>query len=262
MSVALMALVFKCNMPELKTDKGQTVSDSTAKFVLLSLADHANDEGEGAYPSVKTICQKTNLSIATVVNALNALRTNGFAEMVGKSKRGTCNYTISATRIGAFQWLESADSSGYNATVLVAENKPLVNHPIKPSIKKAGHPKASDIPELVLYREVVKHWPKPFQRETVVQAVRQVSGRLGRPVTKDDLSPFWTAWGGVSGNEWSLVWLTEWAVSGEIPQRSNGNGHRPTNTQPDQPKLSPDELERKRAAAAAHVAQLQAEGLA
>lgn len=129
MSVEIMSLVFKMNMPELKTDDGKTVPDSTAKFVLLALADHANDEGEGAYPSVKTICQKTNMAAATVCNALNALRTNGFTRLEGRSKRDTYNYTILVAEIRRFQWLKSDDFSGWNPSVSAAEIKPSINHP-------------------------------------------------------------------------------------------------------------------------------------
>ena len=99
MSVNLMSKVFSCNMPELKTDKGKTVPDTTLKSVLLALADNANDEGEGAYPGVRSLCQKTNYSTATVVNALNALRANGFTILEGRSKWDTNNYSISVAKI-------------------------------------------------------------------------------------------------------------------------------------------------------------------
>ena len=62
MSIRLMSLVFSCNMPELKTDDGKTVPDTTAKFVLLALADHANDEGEGSYPGVDALCSVEGIS--------------------------------------------------------------------------------------------------------------------------------------------------------------------------------------------------------
>jgi len=125
-----MAAVFAANMPELKTDDGKTVPDSTAKFVLLSLADHASEDGENAYIGVKRICQKTNFSTSTVCNALNALRTSGIIELVGKSKAETNNYTINVSRLQSlkFQPVESGDSSRQNPVILAAEVKPSVNH--------------------------------------------------------------------------------------------------------------------------------------
>lgn len=130
MSVTIMAAVFAANMLELKTDDGKTVPDSTAKFVLLALADHASEDGENAYIGVKRICQKTNFSSSTVCNALNALRTNGYIELVGKSKAETNNYTINIERLQRlkFQPVESGDSSHRNPTILATEIKPSVNH--------------------------------------------------------------------------------------------------------------------------------------
>lgn len=124
MSIGLMSLVFSCNMPELKTDGGKTVPDSTAKYVLLAMADNANDEGEGSYAGVDTLCKKTNFSTSTVCNALNALRENGFTALVGKSKRDTNNYTILVTRILEFQWPKRSDSSHRNDSVSATETNP------------------------------------------------------------------------------------------------------------------------------------------
>jgi hypothetical protein len=116
-------------MPDLLTDDGRTVPDSTAKFVLLALADHASDEGEGAYPGVKRICKKTSMSSQTVCNALNALRHNGYTTYVGKSKSDTNNYTINIEKLSQpleFQRLESGDSKGKNPKIPAARVKPSV----------------------------------------------------------------------------------------------------------------------------------------
>ena len=96
-----------------KTDDGRTVSDSSAKFVLLALADTANDWGEGAYLGVRRICKKTSLSTQTVCNALNALRNNGFTTYEGKSKFDTNNYTINVKKL-RFYSIESRDSNEWN----------------------------------------------------------------------------------------------------------------------------------------------------
>lgn len=183
MSVRLLSAVFQCNMPELKTDKGQTVPDSTSKFILLALADHANDEGEGSYPSVKRLCKKTNLSTATVCNALNALRTNGFIALQGKSRVETNNYTILVAKILEFQWLESDDSSGYNPSVLAAKTNPSV----KPSVKPKGEGKPSRAsssderlkhPAIVGYRAIARlHVPIAW-RDDVINAVTDDPARV------------------------------------------------------------------------------------
>lgn len=145
MSVKVMAAVFECNMPELKTDKGATVSDSSCKFVLLALADHASEDGEGCYPGVRRICKKTNLSTQTVVNALNALRHNGFTQLEGQSKRKTFNYTILTSRIAEFQWVESGDSNGQNTTVPATRAKPSLTVPPTPTKNEEDEERTAEI---------------------------------------------------------------------------------------------------------------------
>lgn len=114
MSVRIMSLVFDYEMPDLKTDDGRTASDSACKFVLLALADAANDEGEGAYLGVRKLCKMTCLSTQTVCNALNALRHNKFTTLLEeKSKYDTNNYTINVKRLG-FYSLERTDSNEQN----------------------------------------------------------------------------------------------------------------------------------------------------
>lgn len=66
MSVRVMALVFE----------NRTLPSPT-KFVLLSLADHANEYGESIYPSVETIMGKTALGERTVRKILGELRAAG-----------------------------------------------------------------------------------------------------------------------------------------------------------------------------------------
>lgn len=113
MSVRIMTAVFEYEMSDLQTDDGRTVSDSSCKFVLLALADIANDWGEGAYIGVKRMCKKTCLSTQTVCNALNALRHNGYTILEGKSKLDTNNYTINVKKLG-FYSIESDDSIQQN----------------------------------------------------------------------------------------------------------------------------------------------------
>ena len=65
MSVKLMTAVFESNL------------ETTEKFVLLCLADHASDDGKNAFPSVQLICKKTSLSERSVRGALARLRDTG-----------------------------------------------------------------------------------------------------------------------------------------------------------------------------------------
>lgn len=106
MSVKLMATAFAAHFHDIEFAHNKTkrsgelvevqvkVMAATAKWVVVALADHANDEGEGAYPSVDTLVEKTDLSRVSVVNALKALKQEEIIVYVGLSKRKTSNYAI------------------------------------------------------------------------------------------------------------------------------------------------------------------------
>jgi hypothetical protein len=48
------------------------ISDPLVKYVLIALADHAHDDGSGAYPSIGRLCWRTGLSRTTVKRCLHA----------------------------------------------------------------------------------------------------------------------------------------------------------------------------------------------
>ena len=66
--------------------------DPTAKAVLISLADNANDDGF-CYPSIDYICERTCLSKRAVIEAIKRLE-NLSLVVANRSKRNT-TYTIS-----------------------------------------------------------------------------------------------------------------------------------------------------------------------
>lgn len=94
MSVNLMSAIFETEFFDLKDENGNITKASTAKIVLLAMADHANDEGEGIYPSITKLCKKTALSEQTIRNTFDALRFNGIISLQGISKYGTNNHSI------------------------------------------------------------------------------------------------------------------------------------------------------------------------
>jgi DnaD/phage-associated family protein len=113
MSIRLMSAAFSADLPDVEIETGKesipgthTVKASTSKFVLLALADHANDEGRGAYPSLDTLAHKTSMSRRTVQRAIDALKILGIIKLVGISEYGTDNYSI----------FESAISRGDSGT--------------------------------------------------------------------------------------------------------------------------------------------------
>ncbi len=65
MSTLIMAACWPIDIP------------STQKFVLISLADNANDSGV-CWPSIPTICRRTSLHRATVLRAIAWLTDHGY----------------------------------------------------------------------------------------------------------------------------------------------------------------------------------------
>ena len=94
MSIKLMSAIFATKFRDLKDATGKVTKGTTAKTVLLALADHANDNGQGAYPALTTMELKTVLSHQTILSAYKTLMYNGIITYVGKSKLRTCDYTL------------------------------------------------------------------------------------------------------------------------------------------------------------------------
>lgn len=110
MSVRIMSLIFRANFDKLIVniskvkDYDRTVKASTAKFVLIALADCANDEGRSAYPSAKTLAIKTNISTRAVMYTLKALEDVGIIHREGTSQYGTIDYSINIKAIENLEW--------------------------------------------------------------------------------------------------------------------------------------------------------------
>jgi hypothetical protein len=152
MSVRLMTAVFDHPMPDLSVEKdgaSKTIKASTVKLVLLALADCANDEGKGAYPSIGTLAKKTAIrSRTTLVDCLDALQEAGYISYAGRSEYNTANYTLhmgalNSPASGLSQKEESPASA--HAKVQPVEKKspasglkPSVNPSVKPSVKDSG----------------------------------------------------------------------------------------------------------------------------
>jgi len=98
-SVKLMAMVFEAEFPKYlvyttREGREKRLKRSTAKLVLLAFADHANDDGRGAYPSLDLVASKTGLSLRAVKNTVLALVYVGLLIPNGKSFRGTNDYIV------------------------------------------------------------------------------------------------------------------------------------------------------------------------
>lgn len=150
MSVKFMAAVFAHDMPDLHVDKKgetRTVKASTAKLVLLALADHANDDGKSAYPSITTLGNKTAIrSRQTLSDTIDALAHHGYISKGNLSELGTTNYTLYmgaltvTTTVPPKKTVTTTEQAalrpplrGVTTTVLKPSVKPSFNHHINNS---------------------------------------------------------------------------------------------------------------------------------
>jgi hypothetical protein len=67
------------------------------RLVLLMLADKANDDGTGAWPSVRTIAREARMSVRAVQYSLRRLEAAGAIVATGSSGHGTTVYTVLTT---------------------------------------------------------------------------------------------------------------------------------------------------------------------
>ena len=257
MSVTTMALVFNAEIPNLKyTKKGKerTAKASTVTLVLLAYADHANENGEGTYPGYKRLIQKTKLSAQGLADTIEALKQNEVLTLQGRSKLNTNSYSINIDKIKGFvKPLEKQESSHLSNKVKPLEHnhpstnkQPTVKEGAKRTPEKPKPLKANQIPQIILFREVTRRYPAKGSQFTVITSVDKVGDRLGQEATAEDLEPFYREWCDRGYNPVSVKWLSEWAVSGNIPQRVNGNGSKPT--QPKGMTVAQSWLEKRQAA--------------
>lgn len=100
MSVKVMSAIFETEFRDLplppdNDDKPRMARASSLKIVLLAIADHANDEGESAYPGLTRLEKKTGMSRQGIVDVLSALKYNGLLTVADNPSRlGTNDYTL------------------------------------------------------------------------------------------------------------------------------------------------------------------------
>jgi hypothetical protein len=141
-----MSAIFEAEFHDLdyvKDNESRKAKASTAKLVLLAIADHANDCGESAYPGFTHLELKTALSRQGISDTIEALKYNGLLTVDEKPSRlHTNSYTINVRSLPAIarelpdivKSLEQQESSsltiGSQAT-LPEVVKPLdLNHPL------------------------------------------------------------------------------------------------------------------------------------
>ena len=104
MSVKLMSMVWEYAGGDM---------DASEAIVLLSYADYANDDGSNAYPSYRTVAERTKLSRRTVMRVVERLIEKGFLERIeGEfSKRFTVVFQVCLDRLTRWRSVTSDTAS-------------------------------------------------------------------------------------------------------------------------------------------------------
>lgn len=193
MSVKLMSAIFETEMRDLDYEKDgepHKTKASTAKLVLLALADHANDYGESTYPGYDKLEIKTALSRQGLADTFQALQQNGIISVdVRGSRLGTNSYTINIKSFPPMykeieslaevvKPLDSAKSSHLTQASQATRLKPSVKHTKQPSVKKEKPDfqnikpsQYKSIPELKTFMDATGWIPGSFVLETVYDFV-------------------------------------------------------------------------------------------
>ena len=159
MSVKLMGIVYDARFYDLtfqkkvrrktgeEVDRVIRVTAATAKAITLALADHANDQGEGAYPGLTLLQTKTELSRNSVIAAMESLKRERVVQYVGLSRYGTNNYTINRPLLEA--WTSRPGQERRKASEATSLVKPL------PKTSEATALKPSVNQDIDIYTSVV-----------------------------------------------------------------------------------------------------------
>lgn len=130
-------------------------------LVLLVLADHAQDDGAGAYPSVGTIARKARLSERGARLALRNLEAGEAIQRIGRGPTGTFVYRVSmggqplppaATAPGS-GLPEGGHSATENLPLTAPEPSLTVKEPTPPTPPTGGRARDQEA-----FREEVSLW--------------------------------------------------------------------------------------------------------
>jgi len=106
------------------------LTDLTAaqKFVLLIMANYANDEGQNVYPSHDTIARQTSMTRRTVVTVVKQLADLGYITLEGKRGNRQNVYSLNTSKInqmcnGFTPEADSCETTSHNPLDSIKETK-------------------------------------------------------------------------------------------------------------------------------------------
>jgi hypothetical protein len=194
MSVTAMSRTFWTEFPPLsyKDGKGNqiTIKDTTAKIVLLAIADNADDFGENSYQSFETLAKKASVDRRSVIRVIKALVNNGFLHVAGVSVYGTNNYTVVLDKLGEppkKRLKTGRPKSGDSEALRAKEGDTGADS--GDSSDKSGDSKAKSgdpaSPESSL------NHPLPIKETNIKDACIEILQELGRSVFGNNMTGWW-----------------------------------------------------------------------
>lgn len=257
MSVKLMSAIFDTEFSDLPTGeytsegKAKMAKASSCKIQMLAIADHANDEGEGAYPGLTKLEKKTGLSRQGVIDVQKALKFNGLLSVSDlPSKLGTNDYKINLQCLPILKDAsqatllvkpldQSSHLTGNSQVTLPAVVKSLdLKHPLttkEPSLSLSPDDfaamsveKAHKVPELKLYASATGFFPGSLSWHYVYSFIRE------NKLTKERIHAAAEQWELTGYQKTNVKGILEWARDGvpEAKQRRKENGKKPVTTEP------------------------------
>lgn len=204
------------------------ISDPTSKFILLRLADHANDAGE-CWPSVASICKSTGLCERSVQGKLRALEKSGIIKITRGVNRST-----------------------YFLSMEALKSTPQDLHPAESAPRRICHPTPQDLrptPQTVLpypanlaapYKEPSRNRQRTVKEPSGVKArgtieeLKKFAIEIGLPES-DGESMFyhWESNGWKNGSSPSKNWkagIQKWKSQGWLPSQKKPINGKPKNT--------------------------------
>lgn len=181
---------------------------------------------------IKKIADELGMSERTIIRHLETLCADGFLLDKTPDLRNRPHIYLDTGKIririsidAGMSQSHSGMSQSHSGYDRESVEESIKKQPKKEKIKERGAsatPKATEIPEVVLFRSVTGRYPSKDTFRVVVESIQKISARLGRDTSCDDLLPFWEAWRVKGFKSVNLSWLTDWAVAGKITQNGNG----------------------------------------
>jgi DNA-binding transcriptional ArsR family regulator len=158
MSVKIMGLVW------------DTPLNSTAKLVMLALADHADHEGRNAYPSLALLARKTGLAQRTVRITLRSLENSGILSRdLPTPSRRTATYSFVIRSLVGGEEYDSPRN----------QNPPPPGITIRPPRNQNPPPPESRSSDPLLNRSVIREsepaHPKPMTYAQSKEAIKKAT---------------------------------------------------------------------------------------